>query len=207
MIIFSLLYIVATAVVVLIIGFVIKAKKRNVLLAVPVTVLGIPIIFGGLLFALKNPIQQGKILKNTTLGPLLNFVSPPPDLYNPLASIELEHEKSEYTLLFSHKYLGNHALKVSSPNPPNEDNPRYDDISVSFSVFDENKEVFKMINGKPGQFWGHNDYGAFFAWYRVPRDLPVSKQLKAEIKITGNLKKFLHRRGNTIVKIQKYSDE
>ena len=204
---FFLLYIVSTIFFVLIIGFILRAKKRTVLIAVPVTAIGVPVILVGLLFAFKAPIQQGKIFKNTTLGPLLNLVSPPPDLYNPLASIELEPEKTEYILLFSHRYIGNHALMVSSSKPVIEKNPKYDDIAVSFSVFGSKEEVYITANEKPGQFWGRNDYGAFLASYKVPKDLPTSKQLTATVIISGNLKGFLERRGKTVLKTQKFSDE
>jgi hypothetical protein len=206
-VIFSLLYFVAIAVVVLIIGLLIKAEKRNISIAIPVTVIGIPVILIGLLTAFKTPILEGKILINSGLGPLLNFFSPPPDLYNSLASINLEPEKTEYILTFSHKYLGNHALKVSSPRPIREERPDYSDISITMSVSDEEKKLFEMGPNRPGQFWGRDDYGAFFSWYKVPKDLPVSKQLIATVKISGNLKGFLERRGDTVLKIEKFSDE
>jgi hypothetical protein len=204
---FSLVYIVAIIFVVLIIGLIINAKKRNILIAIPATVIGIPVILAGLLFAFKSPIQQGKILQNTTLGPLLNFISPPSDLYLSLDSTNLEPKNTEYTLYFSHKYLGNHALMVSSPKPAKEERPSYADISVTLSVSDGEKELFKMGPERAGQFFGRNDYGAFLASYKVPRDLPVSKQLTANVKITGNLIGFLERRGSTVLKIQKFSDE
>jgi hypothetical protein len=68
-------------------------------------------------------------------------------------------------------------------------------------------ELLKMGFGKVGQFWGHEDCGAFLVPYKVPKDLPVAKQLRAEVQVSGDLKGFLERRGRTILKIQKFSDE
>lgn len=204
---FSAFYIVIVAVGVTLIGLMVRAGKRKILIAIPVTVFGVPILFGGLLFILKGPIQEGKILKNTTLGPLLNLVSPPPDLYQPTISVNLDPGQTEYVLNFSNKYIGNHGLMVSSPKPAKEDNPDYSDISVTLSVSDGEKELFRMGPERANQFLGRDDYGAFLAWYKVPRDLPVSKQLTARVIFSGNLKGFLDRRGNTTLKIQKFSDE
>ena len=204
---FSLVYLLAIIFVVLLIGFIIKAKKRNILIAIPAAAIGIPIILAGLLFAFKGPIQQGKILQNTWLGPVLNMISPPSDFYIPLDTIQLEPERTEYTLIFSHKYPGNHALMVSSPNPSKEDYPSYSDISATLSVSDGKKELFKMGPEKAGTYLGRNDYGAYLAWYKVPRDLPLSTQLTATVKISGDLKGFLKRRGSAVLKIQKFSDE
>jgi hypothetical protein len=78
---------------------------------------------------------------------------------------------------------------------------------VTFSVSDGDKELFRMEPERAGQFIGRDDYGAFLAWYKVPRDLPVSKQLTARVIFSGNLKGFLDRRENTTLKTQKYSDE
>lgn len=185
----------------------IRASKRKILIAIPLTVFGVPILLVGLLFILKSPIQEGKILKNTTLGPLLNFIFPPPDLYLTLASVNLDPGQAEYILSYSNKYLGNHALMVSSQKPAKEDKPDYYNISVTFSVSDGDKELFRMEPERPSQFISRDDYGAFLAWYKVPRDLPVSEQLTARVIFSGNLKSFLDRRGKTTLKIQKFSDE
>lgn len=207
MITLTLSYIIAVIVGVTIIGILAGGSKKKILIAIPVSIFGVPIFFGGLLFILKGPIQEGKILQNTTLGPLLNLIAPPPDLYNPLSSIKLEPEKTEYVLNFSNKYLGNHGLLVSSSDPAKEEYPDYSDISVTFSVFDGQKELFKMGPERASQFSGLDDYGAFLTWYKVPRDLPVSKQLTAKVVFSGNLKGFLERRGHTELKIEKFSDE
>lgn len=159
MILFSLSYIVVGIIGVSLIGFMVGASKRNILIAIPVTVFGVPIFFWGLLFIFKGPIQEGKIFKNSTLGPLLNLISPPPDLYLPLGTINLEPQKTEYTFRLSNKYLGNHGLMVSSPKPAKEENPNYSDISVTLSVSDGEKELFKMGPERASQFLGIEDYG------------------------------------------------
>jgi len=133
---FSIFYILAVIIGVSVIGILLRASKRKILIAIPIIIFGVPILFGGVLFVLKGPIQEGKIFKNTTIAPLLNLISPPPDLYLPLSTINLEPQKTEYILNFSNKYLGNHGLMVSSPKPAKEENPNYSDISVTLSVSD-----------------------------------------------------------------------
>jgi hypothetical protein len=204
---FFLAYVAATIIIVLMIGFIIRAKKNNILLAIPAALIGIPAILVGLLLLFKEPLQRGEMLADTSIGPLLNLISPPSDLYLPLATITLDPEIPEYTLTFSHQYPGNHALMVASPRPLKEKSPSYADISVSMAVFDGQKELSGMASDKVGQFWGREDYGAFLVSYKVPRDLPISRELTAKIKISGDLRGFLERRGNTVLKIQKFSDE
>jgi|LGVF01.2.fsa_nt_gb hypothetical protein len=204
---FFLAYVVAIIIIVLMVGFIVRAKKNNTLIAIPVTLVGIPVILVILLFLFKGPLQRGEMLADTSIGPLLNLVSPPPDLYLPLASIALDPEITEYTMSFSHQYPGNHALMVASSRPLKEKSPSYADISVSMAVFDGQKELFRKASEKAGQFWGREDYGAFLVLYKVPRDLPISRELTAKIKISGNLRGILERRGRTVLKIQKFSDE
>lgn len=207
MIIFSLIYICTVIFLVILFGLIIKAKKENIFISILCSIVGVPVVFGLLLFVFKTPIQEGRLLQNTSVGPLLNLISPPVDLYTALGSVELVPEKTEYIIKFSHKYSGNHALKVSSPKPAREEHPKYSDITVSLTVSDGEKILLRIRSDKIGQFTGRDDYGAFFALYQVPKDLPVAKELKVTAKISGNLTGFLERRGETTLKIQKYSDE
>lgn len=207
MVLFFLAYLVAIAVFAGGIGLLFRVDKRNILIAYFVLLIGLPTVFVGMLFVLKEPIQQGKMLSDTSLGPLLNLIAPPPDLYLPLAEVNLDPEKTEYTLDVSHKYLGNHALMVASPRPAREESPKYTDLVVSMTVTDGQSELFKADSGRTGQFWGRDEYGAFLLTYKVPRDLPVARPLKARVSISGGLKEFLARRGSTVLKIQKFSDE
>lgn len=113
----------------------------------------------------------------------------------------------EYSFDFRHKYLGNHALKISSPKPPKEEQPDYSDISATLVVSDGERELFQKSSKIQGQFWGQNDYGALFVCYKVPGDLPVNRQLSGKIELSGNLQGFLERRGNTVLQMEKYADE
>ncbi|MCD4688295.1 MAG: hypothetical protein K8R55_03045 [Desulfuromonadaceae bacterium] len=200
-------YVLAIIIAVLMTGLFVRAKKRKILIAIPVALIGIPAILMGLLFLFKEPLQRGETLANSSIGPLLNLISPPPDLYRPLGSIALAPEITEYTLSFIHKYVGHHALMVASPRPLKEDSPSYTDISVSMAVFDGQTELLEMSSEKIGQFWRREDYGAFLLSYKVPGNLPIARELTAKVKISGNLKGFLERRGGTVLMIQKVSDE
>jgi hypothetical protein len=204
---FSLAYLLAIIVVACSTRLLTKAKWRNILLAIPLLLIGLPAILLGILLAFKEPIQQGIILQSTGLGPLLNMIAPPADLYHPLAVIDLEAGKKEYSLVYTHKYLGNHALLVSLPKPANEEIPQDGDLSVTFSVSGGKKELFSMEPSRPREFVGVHEYGALLAWYTVPGDLPVSEEITATATISGNLQGFLSHRGGAVLKIQKISDE
>ena len=91
---FALFYILAAIIAVSVIGLMFRASKRNILIAIPIIIFGVPILFGGILFILKGPIQEGKILSNTTLGPLLNLISPPPDLETPGSATNIQTTNS-----------------------------------------------------------------------------------------------------------------
>lgn len=181
-----LAFIAALTIVMLLIGLFARIKKRNVLIAIPVTLVGIPVILIGMLFLLKEPIQQGKILAGTSFGPLLNILSPPADLYHPLAFIVLDPEISDYSLNFSHKYLGNHALMVASPRPLKEISPSYAGISVSLTVFDGQVEMLKMESGKVGQAGGARITGPFWCLIKCRKIylFPEPLQLKSEFRET-----------------------
>ena len=171
----SFIYIVCVIFIACVFGFIINAKKRNIIITISTTLIAIPILFVGFLIIFQEPIQQGKILKHSSLGPLLNLVSPPSDLYDSLYFVKLEPQKMVYTFDFKHKYLGNHALKISSPKPSKEEQPNYSDISATLVVSDGERELFQKGSKIQGQFWGQNDYGALFVCYKVPGDLPVNR--------------------------------
>lgn len=207
MIVLMFIYIAAIAGIVLIVGFLKKSRRRNIAMAMLVTAIGLPVVIGFGLYFLKTPIQQGKLLKGTMIGPLLNLVAPPEDLYLPLVEARLETAKSEYQFQFAHKYVGNHALVVSSPQPQKEAYPRYDDIAIKLTVLEDEPAIFTIENKRFGKFTGRNAYGAVVARYRVPEDLPVSTRLNAKVWIDGDLEGFLGRRGPTVIKIKKISDQ
>ncbi len=80
MITITYIYLIAVILAVSITGYLLGAKKRNILIGIFSVALGIPVAVVLVIFFLKGPIQQGKILKETTLGPLLNIFVPPKDL-------------------------------------------------------------------------------------------------------------------------------
>jgi hypothetical protein len=179
-------------------------RSLRKLITVPIAFYSLPVLVVVGFYILRTPIQQGKFLAQ--LGPILSLVFPPEDLYDPLATKELVNGKKEYTLSFTHKYVGHHAVEISVPGkvPFGQIEP---ELQVSLEVFEGDTLLYKNGSVKGSGFWGRDDHGLHFAWYNVPEDLPVSKSLTAKITISGDLSGFLNERKGTTLSVTKVSDE
>ena len=173
---------------------------------IPIAILGIPIFYGGLLFIFKGPIQKGFFLSNSTLGPLLNHIFPPSDLYDPLAEVEINKNKSEYSLLFSHKYVGNHALFIHTKRISDNGHLNQADISYKVTVYDNHQEIFKREQKHFSCFERIGESLNIVLWYTVPIELPVKNKLEAKIELDGNLKNFFSDHRSPKFLIKKVSD-
>lgn len=125
---------------------------------------------------------------------------PDPKKFNlPLAELELSPERSTYRFKFTNQTAVTHALVISSPMPPREKVPDYADLSVSFKVFDGDRQLLAKSAPAMARFGeeGDSEYGAFFVTYSAPSELPVGKKLTAMVEITGPLADFLGRRGES----------
>lgn len=179
-------------------------RSKRLVLAIPAGFYLLPVVMVAGLYLFRTPIQQGKVLAD--LGPLLNLVFPARDLYLPLATVELKAGLKEYTLDFSHKYVGMHAVEIATPgraSMKSEDQ----DLRVSWKVFDGDRLLYEAGPAKGSQFWGKDDHGNHFLWYRVPMDLPAGKQLTARVIISGDLNKYLEKRPSATLSVTKLSDE
>jgi len=140
------------------------------------------------------------------IAPLVGLVFPTDDLYEPLATTGMVGDTSEYTLSFSHKYIGLHAIEISSPKEFMPEDEKQN-LNISLKVFDGDIIIYDVENVKGSKFWGQDDYGLHFAWYRVPDMLPVAKKLTATIKVTGDLNDFIRERKAASLSVVKLSDE
>jgi hypothetical protein len=179
-------------------------RSRRTLLTVSLTFLLLPFLVVALLYIFRTPIQQGKFLAD--MGPLLSLVFPADNLYLPLATIEVKSEQKEYEIEFSHKYVGRHAVEISSPKGSGYERDQQN-FRVILEVFQGGKVVYRAGPSRGSRFWGKDDYGLHFTTYRVPKDLPVRTELTAKVIITGDLDAYLSKHGEAFLSMTKMSDE
>jgi hypothetical protein len=198
-----LIYLIAPLVLVLFM-YLSGTRSLRKLITVPVAFYSLPVLVVVGLYVFRTPIQQGKVMAE--LGPILSLVFPAEDLYIPLATTELVSGKNEYTLRFTHKYVGHHAVEISIPGkvPFGKLEP---ELQVSLEVLEGDTLLYRDGPVKGSGFWGRNDHGLHFSWYGVPEDLPVARSLTARITMSGDLNGFLREREGTTLNITKVSDE
>ena len=176
----------------------------RILVTVPVAFYSLPVLVVVGFYLLRTPIQQGKFLAQ--MGPVLSLIFPPEDLYDPLATTGLVSGKNEYTLRFTHKYVGHHTVEISVPGK-SRIGKMEPELQISLEVFDGDTLLYSDGPGKGSGFWGRNDHGLRFSRYNVPGDLPVSRPLTARITISGDLTGFLEGRKGATIGLTKVSDE
>jgi hypothetical protein len=179
-------------------------RAKRVFIAIPTVFLALPVMVIGGLYLLRIPIQEGKVLPG--VAPLVGLVFPADDLYEPLATTDLTGDRSEYTLSFSHKYIGLHAIEISSPKEfmPEDENRN---LNISLKVFEGDRIIYEAGNAKGSKFRGRDDYGLHFVGYRVPEVLPVARELTAKVVISGDLEEFIVERKAASLSVVKMSDE
>lgn len=164
-----------------------------------------PILFGVSIYLLRAPIQQGLFLPD--FGPILSLVFPADDLYNPLAEESLSPEKNTYNFNLSHKYLGNHAVFIEVPS---EVRPKFvieRGLNLTVQMKDGDKVLFSGTCDRGSPYSGKSKYGFYYVGYKVPEDVPVSKDIAIEINIKKDIKIFLKNHENAKVIVRKKSDQ
>lgn len=179
-------------------------RSWRALVTVPVAFYSLPVLVVVGFYLLRTPIQQGKFLAQ--LGPALSLIFPPEDLYDPLATTGLVSEKNEYTLRFTHKYVGHHSVEIAVPGKASIGKLE-PELQVSLEVFDGDTLLYRDGPIKGSGFWGRDSHGLLFTWYGVPEDLPVARVLTGRITISGDLTGFLEGREGTTIGFTKVSDE
>ena len=182
------------------------ARSRKILAVPVVGFVLFPVVFVAVLYFSRLSIQQGRVLPG--LGPILSLVFPAADLYEPLAIVPLESGKTEYELVWDHKYVGRHALAVSIPGKAKGMTAMEPKLTVKMEVLEDEQLIFGGGTGKASLYWGKDHYGSHLAWYRVPRDQPVGISLKGTVTVTsGNLDLFLENYPGASLRVVKVSDE
>ena len=138
-------------------------------------------------------------------GSALNFLSPPRDLWIPLASEQVQKGVRKYEFIVSHKYPGNHEVQISIPRQKGLD-PLPGDLRVTLEIGAEGEIPIKR-SGSGACFWGIKRQGASFCSYSFPRDIASRGNAICRVLIEGDIDSLLKRYGNVMVEITKGSDE
>ena len=164
-----------------------------------------PILFGISLYVLRSPVQQGKFLAD--FGPALNLIFPAEDLYAPLAEESLSIEKSTYIFNLSHKYLGNHGVFINVPSDVHPDYVIERGLNLIVQAKDNDRVLFSATTDRGSPYFGRSDYGFYYVGYKVPQDVPISKDVTIEINIEEDIRNFLKKHENAKVIVRKRSDQ
>jgi len=184
--------------------YMIGVRSRGRLIAAPLILFLLPFLAAALLYLFRTPVQQGKILSG--MGPLLNIVFPAEDLYDPLVTVDLEPGINDYILSFSHRYVGRHAVEISSPRGSGFEDAQQN-FHVTFEVFHDGRIAYYAEQLKGSMFWGKDDHGLHFNTYRVPKNLPVGYELTARVTVRGDVDDYLEKHGAARLRITKMSDQ
>ncbi len=184
-------------------SFFTKSWVRKISITLTVLFVVIPLCFILFLAIFKTQVQRGKILPS--FGPLLSLVSPPEDLWVPIASTALELNKIEYNFNLSHKYVGNHDVGISVQKMQGIGSIG-NDLIMDFSLKHHDNISLSKTTQSIGTFWGRKDCGLRFLTYQVPDIVPVDKPIKAKVIIRGNIEEFISSYGEATLYIKKGSD-
>jgi len=140
-----------------------------------------------------------------------NFFFSPKDLYSELAISDFDFSgtQSERNLDFIHKYPGNHQISILVENPAEITEPYVTDFIVRIAIYNKTEKLLERISSDSNRmFWGGATNSGFsLLHYKVPDDLPIGVELRANIVITEPDLDFESRYGKQRIRISKFSDE
>ena len=180
-------------------------RSIKYLVGVTIVFLFLPIFLSVGAYVFRAQIQQGKFLPE--LGPLLSLAFPADDLYAPLAVESLSPEKSTYKFKFPHKYLGNHAVFIEIPSEIRPEFKIEKDLSLTVKIQEGDKLLLWKSEDRGSPFLGKGRYGFYYVGYKVPKDVPVSKEISMEINIGKDVDHFLKTHEKARLIVRKSSDE
>jgi len=141
--------------------------------------------------------------------PSLNFLYPPDDLYEDLATlkIDLSATSKPYVVNFEHKYPGNHRFDISVEIPLNKnDDYCASEYEIRVDVFDSDKLLVSKNIYAPCGERGIANLQVQEERYVVPRDLPLREPLRATITVIKPEQEFSKHHGKAVFEIKKSSD-
>jgi len=132
---------------------------------------------------------------------------PADDLYNPLAEESLSPEKNTYNFNLSHKYLGNHAVFIEVPSDVRPEFVIERGLNLMVQMKEGDKVLFSGNSDRGSPYSGKSKYGFYYIGYKVPENVPVSKDIAIEINIEKDIRTFLKNHENAKVIVRKKSDQ
>jgi hypothetical protein len=138
-------------------------------------------------------------------GSALNFISPPNDIWLPLASAQVHKGVRKYKFTFSHKYPGNHEVKVSIPRQRGLE-PLPAELTVTLEI-EEKGQILMKRRESGSSFWGIDHQGASYCQYSFPEDVSLRENVVCQVLIEGDVDLLLDRYEDVIITIGKASDK
>lgn len=184
---------------------VVVIKSKGVIKRIAIALLTLTLLTPIVLTVLVKPAQKGLVFP--TFGQLSLLFSEPDDLWIPLATETIDTKKSHYEFNITHKYVGNHVVKILFADE--EIDPwgiKTDDLSLTIRFYRDSEEILSKQSSFVGGFKGLRGNGLMYIDYHLPTELPVNEQLKATVEIKGNLEEFITKFGDSEIQISKGSD-
>ena len=123
----------------------------------------------------------------------------------PLASAQVQKGVRKYEFTISHKYPGNHEVKVSIPRqkgletlPP--------ELIVTMEIEQKGQVLIKR-SGSGSSFWGFERQGTNFCQYSFPEDVSSRGKILCHVLIEGDIDSLLDRYGDVVIAIGKGPDK
>jgi hypothetical protein len=138
-------------------------------------------------------------------GSVLNLFFPPDDVWAPLASTQVQKGVRNYSFTVSHKYPGNHHLKISIPRQKGLELLPVE-LSVTLEI-EQGGKIFMKRSGAGSSFWGIDRQGVEFCRYSFPVDVSSREKVVCHVLIEGDVDLLLDRYGDVVVSIAKGSDK
>lgn len=184
---------------------VVVVKTKSVVKWIATAILILILITPIVLAALVKPAQKGLIFP--TFGKISLLLSEPEDLWTPLASEVIDPKRSSYEFNITHKYVGNHVVKILfSDKEVDPWKTKTDDLSLTITFYRDSEKILSKESSFVGGFKGLRGNGLIYINYYLPEELPIAEQLKATIEIKGNLEEFITQHGSSEIQVSKGSD-
>lgn len=134
-------------------------------------------------------------------------------MYSTIAEkeIDLSIRNKTYQFFFENKYPGNHSFQIYVEKNKSISDKKIPNTKLKLEVFEGKQLILKKFIEKkdfsPFMSYFPKRKGFILFLYKVPKDLPRGKKLKASITILEEDKLYLDNFGKISFAIQKKSDE
>jgi len=148
---------------------------------------------------------------------LLLFIAPPKGLFNPLVvqSISLDESKQVSKFVMNHKYIGCYCANLYLRKLPAQ---IFEPIISGAVITIEMKVNNKLIYKNKYSNWKFNFLnvlvtdkslkgGATLGNFIVPRDIPMNQDIDVVVSVATPDKSFKDRYGETVLVVERFSDE